>query len=83
MADLLHNLARLPPRPLHDDLDAATAALAQLRAHTRATNLAVRAAKQNSVEVRAAMDATHLMLQNLLYERRHLEREIEKCNQFA
>lgn len=29
------------------------------------------------------MDQTHLGLQNLLYEKRHLEREIEKCRQFA
>lgn len=29
------------------------------------------------------MDQTHLSLQNLLYEKRHLEREIEKCRQFA
>ncbi|KAI0284943.1 THO complex, subunit 5 [Russula aff. rugulosa BPL654] len=29
------------------------------------------------------MDQTHLRLQNLLYEKRHLEREIEKCRQFA
>lgn len=27
-------------------------------------------------------DQAHLGLQNLLYERRHLEREIEKCRQF-
>ncbi|TFY66949.1 hypothetical protein EVG20_g4148 [Dentipellis fragilis] len=29
------------------------------------------------------MDQSHLGLQNLLYEKRHLEREIEKCRQFA
>ncbi|KAF8450732.1 THO complex, subunit 5 [Boletus edulis BED1] len=29
------------------------------------------------------MDQTHLGLQNLLYEKRHLEREIDKCRQFA
>ncbi|THG93618.1 hypothetical protein EW145_g8329 [Phellinidium pouzarii] len=29
------------------------------------------------------MDHTHLGLQNLLYEKRHLEREIEKCRQFG
>ena len=28
-------------------------------------------------------DQAHLGLQNLLYERRHLEREIEKCRQFG
>jgi hypothetical protein len=29
------------------------------------------------------MDQTDLRLQNLLYEKRHLEREIDKCRQFA
>jgi THO complex subunit 5 len=29
------------------------------------------------------MDQSHLDLQNLLYEKRHLEREIGKCRQFA
>jgi len=29
------------------------------------------------------MDHAHLGLQNLLYEKRHLEREIDKCRQFA
>ncbi|KAI6119331.1 Fms-interacting protein-domain-containing protein [Pisolithus croceorrhizus] len=36
-----------------------------------------------TTEARQDMDQTHLGLQNLLYEKRHLEREIEKCHQFA
>ncbi|TFY78845.1 hypothetical protein EWM64_g5166 [Hericium alpestre] len=49
----------------------------------RAANAATRAHKQATAEARHEMDQTHLGLQNLLYEKRHLEREIDKCRQFA
>lgn len=55
---------------------------AQLRDHSRQLTGIVRDAKQHSSEVRLMKDQAHLGLQNLLYERRHLEREIEKCRQF-
>lgn len=55
---------------------------AQLRDHSRQLTSIVRDAKQHSSEVRLLKDHAHLSLQNLLYERRHLEREIEKCRQF-
>ncbi len=38
---------------------------------------------QITADARQDMDQTHLRLQNLLYEKRHLEREIDKCRQFA
>ena len=56
---------------------------ARLRAHNRILNGATRAHKQETADTRHEMDQTYLLLQNLLYERRHLEREIEKCRQFA
>ena len=56
---------------------------AQLKAINRATNVATRDHKQHTAEARQAMDHTHLGLQNLMYERRHFEKEIEKCRQFA
>ena len=59
------------------------AVFAALKALNRAANLTVRSQKSQIANARLAMDQTHLKLQNLLYERRHLEREIEKCNQFA
>jgi len=59
------------------------ALFAQLKAINRATNAAVRDHKQRTAEARQAMDHTHLGLQNLMYERRHFEKEIEKCKQFA
>ncbi|CAE7111872.1 unnamed protein product [Rhizoctonia solani] len=54
----------------------------QLRDHSRQLTNIVREAKQHSSEDRLMKDQAHLGLQNLLYERRHLEREIEKCRQF-
>lgn len=56
---------------------------ASLKALNRTATSQVRASKQQTAQARMAMDEAHLQLQNLLYERRHLEREIEKCNRFA
>ncbi|KIJ56676.1 hypothetical protein M422DRAFT_149311 [Sphaerobolus stellatus SS14] len=59
------------------------ALFAQLKALNRATNAATRDHKQRTLEARHAMDQTHLGLQNLMYQKRHFEKEIEKCRQFA
>ncbi|KAI9000973.1 Fms-interacting protein-domain-containing protein, partial [Trametes punicea] len=56
---------------------------ARLKALNRSANHATRAHKQATADARHEMDQTYLGLQNLLYEKRHLEREIEKCRQFA
>jgi THO complex subunit 5 len=61
----------------------AAALIGRLKSLNRAANAASRARKQATAEARQEMDQTHLGLQNLLYEKRHLEREIEKCRQFA
>lgn len=61
----------------------ASALLARLKALNRTANAATRAHKQATADARQDMDQTHLGLQNLLYEKRHLEREIDKCRQFA
>ncbi len=61
----------------------AGALFARLKALNRGANAAARAHKQITADARHDMDQTHLRLQNLLYEKRHLEREIEKCRQFA
>ena len=61
----------------------AGALFARLKALNRDANAAARAHKQITSDARHDMDQTHLRLQNLLYEKRHLEREIEKCRQFA
>ncbi|KAH7887726.1 Fms-interacting protein-domain-containing protein [Phlebopus sp. FC_14] len=75
--------------PSHANADAAavqiraSALIARLKALNRNANAATRAHKQATAEARQEMDQTHLGLQNLLYEKRHLEREIDKCRQFA
>jgi hypothetical protein len=61
----------------------AGALIAQLKAINREANAASRSRKQVTTEARHEMDQSHLGLQNFLYEKRHLEREIEKCRQFA
>lgn len=61
----------------------AGALFARLKALNRAANVATRTHKQATSDMRHDMDQTYLSLQNLLYEKRHLEREIEKCRQFA
>lgn len=61
----------------------AGALFARLKALNRAANAATRTHKQATADMRHDMDQTYLSLQNLLYEKRHLEREIEKCRQFA
>lgn len=61
----------------------AAALFARLKALNRAANGETRAHKQATSDARTEMDHTHLGLQNLLYEKRHLEREIEKCKQFG
>ena len=61
----------------------ASALLARLKALNRSANAATRTHKQATADARQDMDQTHLGLQNLLYEKRHLEREIDKCRQFA
>ncbi|KAL4241194.1 THOC5 family protein [Abortiporus biennis] len=61
----------------------AGALFARLKALNRAANAATRTHKQATTDARQDMDQTYLGLQNLQYEKRHLEREIEKCLQFA
>ncbi|KAJ2931680.1 hypothetical protein H1R20_g5387, partial [Candolleomyces eurysporus] len=61
----------------------AMALIGRLKFLNRAANTATREKKEATGEARQEMDQSHLGLQNLLYEKRHLEREIEKCRQFA
>ena len=82
----LHGLTNPSTTANHDPQVIQTRAMAlfgQLKAHNRAANAQTRSHKQATTDARAQMDQAHLALQNLLYEKRHLEREIEKCRQFA
>ena len=85
---LLHALRDLAHQDtVHQDYDSlhirAGALFARLKALNRAANAATRSHKQTTADARTEMDQTHLGLQNLLYEKRHLEREIDKCRHFA
>jgi hypothetical protein len=82
----LHGLTNPSTTANYDSQVIQTRAMAlfgQLKAHNRAANAQTRSHKQATADARAQMDQAHLALQNLLYEKRHLEREIEKCRQFA
>ena len=61
----------------------AGALFARLKALNRSASVATRAHKQATADARHEMDQTYLSLQNFQYEKRHLEREIDKCRQFA
>ena len=83
--DALHKLAT-ESSPNDDPASVhirAGALFARLKALNRDAHTAARAHKQITADARHDMDQTHLRLQNLLYEKRHLEREIDKCRQFA
>ena len=56
--------------------------LLDLKATNRATHLATHAARCGVQQQKATMEALHLRLQNLLYEKDHLLREIERCRAF-
>lgn len=87
--EVIHALRQLATNPSSPNDDPASvniragALFARLKALNRDANAAARAHKQTTADARHDMDQTHLRLQNLLYEKRHLEREIEKCRQFA
>ncbi|KAH9966121.1 Fms-interacting protein-domain-containing protein [Russula dissimulans] len=84
--DALRQLATTASSPNDDPASVhirAGALFARLKALNRDANASARAHKQITADARHDMDQTHLRLQNLLYEKRHLEREIEKCRQFA
>ena len=56
---------------------------ASLAALNREAHMVVQQSKQLTAVSRALMDESLLKLQNLLYEKRHLEKEIEKCQEYG
>ena len=87
-ADVLDKLRDLVAKdnPAEDTVAMHTRAMAlvaRLKALNRTANTATRVCKDKTAAARLEMDQSHLQLQNLLYEKRHLEREIDKCRQFA
>ncbi|KAG8974885.1 hypothetical protein FRB90_009694 [Tulasnella sp. 427] len=82
---LLNNLRQLAVDPSSSQAPQHPpgALIARLRAINRNSNTAANSKREATAEVRTAINATNLQLQNLMYEKRHLEREIDKCRQFA
>ncbi|EHL03321.1 hypothetical protein GLAREA_00439 [Glarea lozoyensis ATCC 20868] len=56
--------------------------LAQLRGSHRDAHLGARATKALTAEARQEVDRLHLQLQNLYYEQRHLQGEINACESY-
>jgi THO complex subunit 5 len=59
-----------------------TGYLAQLRGLHRQATFGARDTKVQSAEARQEVDRLHLQLQNLFYEQRHLQGEIEACEAY-
>ena len=56
--------------------------LAQLRGYHRDAHFGARATKASTAEARQEVDRLHLQLQNLYYEQRHLQGEINACESY-
>ncbi|KAL5612273.1 hypothetical protein BROUX41_000187 [Berkeleyomyces rouxiae] len=56
--------------------------LARLRMLNRSAIMTARETKAQTAEARQEVDRLHLQLQNLYYEQRHLQGEIEACNSY-
>ncbi|KAA1115471.1 hypothetical protein PGT21_036784 [Puccinia graminis f. sp. tritici] len=55
---------------------------ARLKSINRSSSSMVSSFKSQTQLIRNQVDQIHLDLQNLIYERRHLEKEIKKCQEF-
>lgn len=58
------------------------ACLSQLRGLHRNAHVDARETKAQTAEMRQEVDKLHLQLQNLYYERRHLQGEISACESY-
>jgi len=56
--------------------------LAQLRGYHRDAHISARATKALTAEARQEVDRLHLQLQNIYYEERHLQGEIDACESY-
>ena len=57
-------------------------AILALKQQNREVYLSLEAKRLQTVEAKAALEKTHLALQNLLYEKAYYEREIRSCREF-
>jgi hypothetical protein len=78
-----------PEETILDDLESdqdlillAAPLFARLKSINRSSSSMLSSFKSQTQKVRNQVDQIHLDLQNLIYERRHLEKEIKKCQEF-
>lgn len=57
-------------------------AILDLKARNRELYLSLEARRVQTAEAKAALEKTHLQLQNLLYEKAHYTQEIKSCREF-
>ena len=81
--DTLRDLSAESPSDAAKGASPAGALFARLKAVNRASNAAAAKRREATAEARNKINETNLGLQNLMYERRYLEKEIEKCRSFA
>lgn len=82
----VEQIASSPSFPSHDAqselINSTSALVSQLRGISRKAHEDVRKGKRKVAESRVAVDNASLTLQNLKYQRRHLEEEISTCKDF-
>ncbi|ORY82408.1 Fms-interacting protein-domain-containing protein [Leucosporidium creatinivorum] len=82
VAQRLAQDATAPPFDPQQSLASSTPLFSALHAVNRDTLSFARDCKARTQDARLEMDSAHLRLQNLMFERNHLEREICKCEEF-
>lgn len=83
---ILEQLSSEPTPPTQEQRLALLATTAPLFAHLRAVSRKAhddtRRGKRKVIEARQQVDTSSLVLQNLTYQKRHLEEEIRTCRDF-
>ncbi|KAG8863737.1 hypothetical protein FRB96_007574 [Tulasnella sp. 330] len=81
--DTLRDLSADPSSSTSTGNAPSAALFARLKAVNRSSNATTSSRREITAEARTKINETNLGLQNLMYERRYLEKEIEKCRSFA
>lgn len=83
LANLLHSARQSEPSSSQHAFIAQSIPLfARLKALHREASLQALSAKASATQHRSNMDQASLELQNLVYEKQHLEQEIQKCREY-
>ena len=82
-APILHELAQIVGLNANDSEPDILDLFVRSKHVMRQVNNVIKAHKDATIHARAEMDAVLLVLQNLLYEKRHVERDITRCQEFG